>query len=108
MGSRRVSGSVGSWNGRRRHRFRGSRDHGRDPANRGACMMTLLPRGVKVHLAFGFTEMRKGIDGLAMLVHNAIRYALWRWEGLTRFIDDRRIELDNNTIERSIRRSRST
>ena len=33
----------------------------------------------------------------------AIRYALSRWEGLTRFIDDGRIELDNNTIERSIR-----
>ncbi len=33
----------------------------------------------------------------------AIRYALSRWEGLNRFIDDGRIELDNNTVERSIR-----
>jgi hypothetical protein len=33
----------------------------------------------------------------------AIRCALSRWEGLTRFIDDGRIELDNNTVERSIR-----
>jgi hypothetical protein len=33
----------------------------------------------------------------------AIRYALSRWKGLTRFIDDGRIELDNNTVERSIR-----
>ena len=33
----------------------------------------------------------------------AIRYALSRWEGLTRFIDDGRIELDNNAVERSIR-----
>ena len=33
----------------------------------------------------------------------AIRYALSRWQGLTRFIDDGRIELDNNTVERSIR-----
>jgi transposase len=33
----------------------------------------------------------------------AIRYALSRWEGLTRFIDEGRIELDNNTVERSIR-----
>lgn len=39
---------------------------------------------------------------------DAIRYALSRWEGLTRFIDDGRIELDNNVVERSIRRSRST
>ncbi len=29
--------------------------------------MTLLPRGLKAHLAFGYTDMRKGIDGLAML-----------------------------------------
>jgi transposase len=33
----------------------------------------------------------------------AINYALWRWEGLTRFIDDGRIEFDNNAVERSIR-----
>ena len=33
----------------------------------------------------------------------AIRYTLSRWEGLTRFIDDGRIEIDNNTVERSIR-----
>ncbi|MEZ5869897.1 MAG: IS66 family insertion sequence element accessory protein TnpB [Defluviimonas denitrificans] len=28
----------------------------------------LLPAGVKVHLAFGYTDMRKGMDGLAVLV----------------------------------------
>jgi transposase len=33
----------------------------------------------------------------------AIRYALSRWEGLTRFPDDGRIEIDSNTVERSIR-----
>lgn len=33
--------------------------------------MTLLPPGVKVHLAFGFIDMRKGIDGLAMLVQGS-------------------------------------
>ena len=33
----------------------------------------------------------------------AINYALSRWEGLTRFLDDGRIELNNNTVERSIR-----
>ena len=33
----------------------------------------------------------------------AIRYALTRWEGLTRFLDDGRIEIDSNTVERSIR-----
>jgi hypothetical protein len=33
----------------------------------------------------------------------AIRYALSRWPGLTLFLDDGRIELDNNIVERSIR-----
>ncbi|KQT62265.1 MULTISPECIES: IS66 family transposase [unclassified Aureimonas] len=33
----------------------------------------------------------------------AIRYTLSRWEGLCRFIDDGRLEIDNNTVERSIR-----
>ena len=33
----------------------------------------------------------------------AIRYALSRWEGLARFLDDGRIELDSNTVERAIR-----
>ncbi|MCC6788338.1 MAG: IS66 family insertion sequence element accessory protein TnpB, partial [Hyphomonadaceae bacterium] len=35
--------------------------------------MTLLPPGVKVHLAAGYTDMRKGIDGLAMLVQGVLR-----------------------------------
>ena len=34
---------------------------------------------------------------------DAIRYALTRWSDLARFIDDGRIELDNNTVERAIR-----
>jgi hypothetical protein len=33
----------------------------------------------------------------------AIRYTLSRWEGLTRFLDDGRIEIDSNVVERSIR-----
>jgi hypothetical protein len=33
----------------------------------------------------------------------AIRYLLSRWEGLTRFLDDGRIEIDSNVVERSIR-----
>ena len=35
--------------------------------------MTLLPPGVKVHLALGYVDMRKGIDGLAMLVQGLLR-----------------------------------
>ncbi len=33
----------------------------------------------------------------------AMRYALTRWDGLTRFLDDGRIELDTNPVERAIR-----
>ena len=33
----------------------------------------------------------------------AIRYALTRWDGLSRFLNDGRADLDSNTIERSIR-----
>jgi transposase len=34
---------------------------------------------------------------------DAIRYALTRWNSLCCFLDDGRIELDNNTVERAIR-----
>jgi transposase len=33
----------------------------------------------------------------------AVRYMLERWEGLTRFLDDPRIALDNNAAERALR-----
>lgn len=33
----------------------------------------------------------------------AIRYTLNHWDGLNRFVDDGRIEIDSNTVERSIR-----
>jgi transposase len=33
----------------------------------------------------------------------AIRYAFSRWDALTRFVDDGRIEIDNNAAERSLR-----
>jgi len=32
-----------------------------------------------------------------------IRYGLNRWQGLSRFLDDGRIEIDSNTVERSMR-----
>ena len=40
-----------------------------------------------------------GRGGLA----EAIRYALSRWPALCRFLDDGRIDLDNNPVERAIR-----
>ena len=33
----------------------------------------------------------------------AIRYGLNHWDGLVRFLDDGRIEIDSNTVERSMR-----
>jgi transposase len=36
-------------------------------------------------------------------IADAIRYALARWQGLTRFIDDGRVEIDSNVVERAIR-----
>jgi hypothetical protein len=39
----------------------------------GSHVMTLIPPSVKVHLALGYVDMRKGIDGLAMLVQGVLR-----------------------------------
>ena len=35
--------------------------------------MLIVPAGVKVHLALGYTDMRKGMDGLAMLVQDVLK-----------------------------------
>jgi transposase len=37
------------------------------------------------------------------VIATAIRYGLHRWEGLNRFLDDGRIEIDTNIVERSMR-----
>jgi hypothetical protein len=36
-------------------------------------------------------------------IAEAIRYGLSRWDGLVRFLDDGRIEIDSNIVERTIR-----
>jgi transposase len=36
-------------------------------------------------------------------IAQAIRYGLNHWDGLVRFLDDGRIEIDSNTVERSVR-----
>ncbi len=54
-------------------------------------------------------DFRRFLDAkLALLsrkskLAEAIRYVLTRWEGLIRFLDDGRIELDSNTVARAIR-----
>ena len=35
--------------------------------------MMVVPAGVKVHLALGYTDMRKGLDGLAILVQEKLK-----------------------------------
>lgn len=51
----------------------------------------------------GWLRAKLALISQKIKLAEAIRYALSRWQGLTRFIDDGRIELDNNTVERSIR-----
>ncbi len=34
--------------------------------------MMLVPAGVRVHIALGVTDLRKGLDGLAMLVQGVL------------------------------------
>jgi hypothetical protein len=38
-----------------------------------------------------------------MVLAAAIRYALNQWDGLARFLEDGRIELDTNAVERAMR-----
>jgi hypothetical protein len=45
-----------------------------------------------------FTRLSGGSDTAKI-----IRYGLRHWDGLTRFLDDGRIELDTNIVERSMR-----
>ena len=42
------------------------------------------------------------------LIADAIRYALNHWDGLTRFLDDGRVELDTNIVERGTSGSRGS
>jgi transposase len=54
--------------------------------------------GLKVWLEEQLTRVSKKSE-LAV----AIRYALSRWVALTRYRDDGRLEIDNNTAERALR-----
>jgi hypothetical protein len=67
----------------------------------------LAERG-DVQLAFCWEWLRVKIGLISQKgkLAEAIRYASSRWEGLTRFLDDGRIELDNNTVEVPSARSR--
>jgi transposase len=74
---------------------------GRSPEERRA-VRSLKSRPLVAALE-PWLRVKLGLISQKSKLAKAIRYALSRWEGLTRFIDDGRIELDNNTVERSIR-----
>jgi transposase len=48
------------------------------------------------------TELLSRLSGRSTLTQ-AIRYALNHWDGLNRFLDDGRFELDTNIVERAMR-----
>lgn len=74
---------------------------GRDPAERRARRQEQSgPLVADLHTWFEAQHARLFARGPAA---TAIGYALNHWAGLVRFLDDGRIELDTNTVERSMR-----
>lgn len=75
--------------------------HGQVPAQRMAWRRSLA----QPHLTAmkSWLEIQLGQVPARSTLADAIRYALGRWTALTRFIDDGRIELDTNPVERAIR-----
>jgi hypothetical protein len=47
-------------------------------------------------------EIKRRVSGKSVIAE-AIRYGLNHWDGLTRFLEDGRIELDTNIVERGMR-----
>jgi transposase len=76
--------------------IRGQTSTGRKSARQAKSLS--LVNAMKVWLETQLTHIPPR-SGLA----DAIRYALTRWSALGLFLDDGRIELDNNTVERAIR-----
>ncbi len=48
--------------------------------------MMLVPAGVGVHIALGVTDMRKGLDGLAMLVQEVLKQDPFSGQGADRAV----------------------
>jgi hypothetical protein len=75
--------------------------HGRGAEERRA-QRQLRTKPLLEDLKLWFGEQLKRVSGGSEIA-KAMRYALNHWNGLIRFIDDGRIEIDSNTVERSIR-----
>ncbi|MER8467612.1 IS66 family transposase [Mesorhizobium sp. M1396] len=71
-------------------------------ANERRAMRQDKSRAIVVDLEPWLRE-KLGLISQKTKLAEAIRYTLSRWEGLSRFLDDGRIEIDSNTVERSIR-----
>ena len=81
---------------RHRTRYPGARAFGaagRPPSPRQTILEAMKP-WLEAKLA--------AVSGKSKLAE-AIRYTLSRWAGLTRYLDDGRIEIDNNVVERAMR-----
>src|SRR6266850_6816903 len=77
------------------------RIRGQSPAHRMA-QRRALSKPLVDNLKLWLEQQRAHAPGRGKLAE-AIRYALSRWHGLTRFLHDGRIELDTNPVERAIR-----
>src|SRR5271166_1363659 len=71
----------------------------RPPKNVNACVMNKAGRSSKPCVFGSPTNSAAS----RVLPAKAIRYALNHWNGLVMFLDDGRLELDTNTVERAIR-----
>jgi len=78
-----------------------ARIRGRPPADRVAVRAAESTPRVDAMHAWLKVQLDR-VSGRSQLA-DAIRYALGRWEQLSRFLTDGRIDLDNNTVERAIR-----
>ncbi len=74
---------------------------GRDPDARRAGAR--CPSPAVIEALKPWLEAKLAAVSAKSTIAEAIRYALARWDGLTRFLDDGRIEIDSNVVERSMR-----
>ena len=72
------------------------------PADERRAMRQENSRAIVADLGSLLRE-KLGLTSQKPKLAEAIRYTLSRWRGLTRFLNDGRIEIDSNTVERSIR-----
>lgn len=74
---------------------------GRNPEERAAVRQAQSKPLVEAFKPWLERELAR-VSGKSIIA-NAIRYGLRHWEGLLRFLDDGRIELDTNAVERAMR-----